>query len=297
MSIFKTLHWNQIFQPLPGDGGCGSDLQYDAVYDAIRRARQPDADSLPSGMWERPGKKIDWEFIGRQCFEFLTQRSKDLQVGAWMVEAFVYSQDLEGAARGMALFSEMTITFWNDIHPQIEDGDVELRLRPVNWLLRESLNWFSRELPVTPVGQTVTGLNYECRHAHWQTLSSKFLLLGTFLSEKLPDDSPNFREIHECLNAQLVESVPPQQQLSDAEIVNSKFYKITTTTRDTAYDQLREIADFLARIEPHSPVPMVLHALTTWRDIGFEDLLERLPAQGGASIYELMRLFKTGSSQ
>lgn len=294
MSIFKTLHWSQIHQPLPGDGGCGEDLQYDAVYDAIRRARQPDADSLPSGLWERPGKRRDWEFIGRQCFEFLTHRSKDLQVGAWMVEAFVYSQDLEGAALGMSLFSEMTMTFWHDVHPRLEDGDVELRLRPLNWLLRESLKWFSRELPVTPAGQAVTGLDYECRHAHWQSISTKFLLLDTFLAEKLADHAPNFREIHECLNAQLIDSFPQKQQTFESPTADMQSSWGTVTSRDAAYDQLREISAFLARIEPHSPVPMVLHALAAWRDSRFEDLLELLPAQGGASIYELMNLFKAG---
>lgn len=292
MSIFKTLPWHQINQPLPEDGGCGADLQYDAVYDAIRRSRQPTTDQLPSGVWERPEKKMDWEFIGRQCFEFLTQRSKDLQVGGWMVEAFVYSQDLEGAAFGMSLFSEMTMTFWSDIHPRIEGGDVELRLRPVNWLLRESLKWFAKELPLTSVGHAVTGLDYECRHMHWQVLSTKFLLLDTFLTEKLPDHAPNFREIHDCLKAQLIDSFPQGQQLSESKITDLKSSWGIVTSRDTAYDQMREIAVFLMRIEPHSPVPMVLHALAEWRDIRFEDLLERLPAQGGPTIYELMRLFK-----
>lgn len=297
MSIFKTLHWNQILQPLPGDGGCGSDLQYDAVYDAIRLARQPHADSLPSGMWERPEKKMDWEFIGKQCFDFLTQRSKDLQVGAWMVEAFVYSQDLEGAARGMSLFSEMTMTFWQDIHPRMEEGDVELRLRPVNWLLRESLKWFSRELPLTPTGQAVTGLDYECRHEHWKTLGTKFHLLDAFLSENLAEHAPNFREVHECLNVQLTSSFPQKQQPPELISADVQSSLGAITSRDAAYAQLREISVFLARVEPHSPVPMVLHALAAWREIRFEELLARLPAQGGASVYELIRLFKADSPQ
>lgn len=297
MSIFKTLDWCQIHQLLPGDGGCGEDLQYDAVYDAIRRARQPDADSLPSGVWERPEKKMDWEFIGKQCFDFLTQRSKDLQVGAWMVEAFIYSQDLEGAAHGMSLFSEMTIKFWQDIHPRMEDGDIELRLRPVNWLLRESLKWFSRELPLTPAGQAVTGLDYECRHAHWKTLCTKFHLLDTFLSEQLADNAPRFREVLECLNAQLISSFPQKQQPPEPIAADMQSSWGAATSRDAAYAQLREISVFLARVEPHSPVPMVLHALAAWREIRFEELLERLPAQGGASLYDLMRLFKADSPQ
>jgi len=297
MSIFKTLDWSEINQPLPGDAGCGADLQYDAVYDAIRRARQPHADPLPAGMWERPEKKMDWEFVGRQCFEFLTQRSKDLQVGGWMVEAFVYSQDLKGAVVGTSLFCEMTMTFWQDIHPHMEDGDFELRLRPVNWLLRESLKWFSRELPVTPAGQTLTGLDYECRHAHWQTLSTKFLLLDTFLSEKIGDHALNFCEVHECLDAQVIDSSPQKNRALESTAAGMQSSWGTVTSRESAYDQLRQISAFLARVEPHSPVPMVLHTLAAWRDIRFEDLLERLPAQGGASVYELMRLFTAGPAE
>lgn len=292
MSIFKTLHWDQIYEPLPNGIGCGEDLQYDAVYDVIRRTRQADTDGLPSGMWERSEKKIDWEFTGRQCFEFLTQRSKDLQVSAWMAEAFVCSQGLDGAVRGIELFSGMATTFWRDVHPRMEEGDVELRLRPVNWLLRESLKWFSRDLPATLARHTATGQVHENRHAHWQALCSMYRLLDAFLVEQLSNDAPNFLAVHECLNIQLIGSVPLKLQEVSSESARDKSFKNTITSRDVAYEQLVEIAAFLARVEPHSPVPMVLGALAGWRSVRFEDLLERLPAQGGASVYELLRLFK-----
>ena len=296
MSVFNTLSWEKIYQPLPGVACCGEDLQYDADYDAIRRARQADGDPLPSGMWERPAKKIDWESVGEQCFKFLTQRSKDLQVSAWMVEAFVHGRNLEGAAHGMSLFSEMAMTFWADVHPQMENGDTELRLRPVNWLLREGLKWFSKELPMTITGKEGTSLSYESRHSNWKTLATTFRSLDGFLSTKIPDEAPNFREIHECLKVRFLDSAPPGLQATDSEIGDVQSSRGALSSRDAAYDQLREIAVFLSRVEPHSPVPMVLDALAAWRNIRFEDLLERLPAQGGASLYELLRLFKASSS-
>lgn len=290
MSIFDTQDWDQVLQPLPGDQPCGADLQYDATYDSIRRARQDDTDSLPAGVWERQSRKIDWESVAKQCFGFLTQRSKDLQVCAWMVESFVHGHGLQGAVRGVSLFSEMAMIFWVDVHPRIEESDIDLRLRPLNWLLRESLGWFSSEFPGIRAAET----DDERQHVHWQTLQSKFVALEAFLTEHIPDHALSFREVHAALHTQCVATIPSES--TGPGLPGAPFTGGSVNSRDAAYKQLRDIAVFLARVEPHSPVPMVLDTLVAWRDVSFEDLLVRLPAQGGASVYELLKLFRQDAS-
>jgi type VI secretion system protein ImpA len=48
------------------------------------------------------------------------------------------------------------------------------------------------------------------------------------------------------------------------------------TSRAEAYARLREAADFLARVEPHSPVPYLVRRAIGWGNLSFAELLEEL---------------------
>lgn len=57
--------------------------------------------------------------------------------------------------------------------------------------------------------------------------------------------------------------------------------------RDEAYRQLATIADFLARVEPHSPTPYIVRRAITWGQMPLPQLLKELLRQEG----DLNRLF------
>lgn len=303
--MINDFDWTLVLQPLPGDNPCGVDVQYDAAYDNIRRARQADADVLPTGVWERQSKKIDWPSVGRLCYDMLVQRSKDLQVAAWLIESLVHTNQVEGMAKGVTLFSELVATFWDDVYPQLEieesgQADAGLRLRAVDWLLREGLKWFNLGLLAAPDSQLVTEADHASRHVHLQTIETQLALLEIFLDTKIPGQTPTFRELSTKVKAERIACMPPEEAAVNGVApsgVTMSANRHTAYNRDTAYDQLREIANFLDHIEPHSPVPTVLKALVGWRDTRFEDLLVRLPQQGGLSIYELLKLFKPGEQE
>ena len=43
-------------------------------------------------------------------------------------------------------------------------------------------------------------------------------------------------------------------------------------TRDEAYNALQNIADFLQKIEPHSPTPYLINRAIKWKDMNLEEL-------------------------
>ncbi|MBE0566181.1 MAG: type VI secretion system protein TssA, partial [Krumholzibacteria bacterium] len=45
-------------------------------------------------------------------------------------------------------------------------------------------------------------------------------------------------------------------------------------TRDEAYRRLREVAEYLRRVEPHSPVPPLLDRAVRWGSMTFENLFD-----------------------
>lgn len=61
-------------------------------------------------------------------------------------------------------------------------------------------------------------------------------------------------------------------------------------SRRDAYRQLAEIADFLAKTEPHSPTPYILHRIVQWRDLPLPMLLGELSRgrKDVAAIFELV---------
>lgn len=299
MTIPNDLDWSLVAQPLSQDNPYGVDMQYHPDYDAIRRARQTGPDVLPAGLWEREVKKTDWEGIARKCFDFLAYRSKDLQVAAWLTEALAHSDRLAGYTHGLTLLTDLTCNLWDGVFPLIEESDAELRVRPVNWLVQTSLTWIDTNL-LTPEGEAGKGAEKADQNAHWQKIESQLLRLEAQFEEKIPGQVTSFQALRASVRARRLASAPVHEQSvsAPAQESNNVGGGGSVNSRDMAYDKLREIAAFLARIEPHSPVPTVLSALVAWRHVGFEDLLERLPKDSGTSVYELLKLFKssTGNS-
>lgn len=119
--------------PLAGETPCGMSLLHDAVYDAIRFARQNDDASLPQGVWAKPLKKADWAESMRLCTGVLTDRSKDIQIAAWLGEAWISQDGIAGGIRAVALMDGLCERFWQDIHPLPRDNDLDFRIAPINW--------------------------------------------------------------------------------------------------------------------------------------------------------------------
>jgi type VI secretion system protein ImpA len=70
------------------------------------------------------------------------------------------------------------------------------------------------------------------------------------------------------------------------------------TTRDQAYRQLREVAEFLRRTEPHSPVAPLLDRAVKWGSMSFESLVQDVVKSEDArqQIGELLGLRPTDQS-
>ncbi len=123
-----------LLEPISDDQPCGESLRYSEIYDQIREARRQDDDSLPQGVWKTEVKKADWEQVNQLCLEALTHRSKDLQIAAWLTEAWLHLEGIGGLARGLTLILELSRSFWEDIHPQVSKKGHELRLVPYEWM-------------------------------------------------------------------------------------------------------------------------------------------------------------------
>ncbi|MEO1018710.1 MAG: type VI secretion system protein TssA, partial [Pseudomonadota bacterium] len=124
-----------LLQPIVGDQGpAGPFLLYEDVYDQIRTARQADNPILPQGIWETSLKRADWDEVIGLAANTLCHQSKDLQLAAWLVEAAVQRHGFAGLAEAVAITQTLARTFWADLHPRIDAGDLAARLAPIEWM-------------------------------------------------------------------------------------------------------------------------------------------------------------------
>lgn len=124
----------QLIAPIAGDNPAGVSLRYENTYQNIAEARREDDATLPQGNWERPLKRADWIQVDQLCTDALANRSKDIQIAAWLAEAWLHLHGLDGLARGLGLIESLCISYWDAIYPQIEDGDIEYRVAPFVWI-------------------------------------------------------------------------------------------------------------------------------------------------------------------
>jgi len=123
-----------LVEPIAGAEPTGASLRYDVVYQRIAEACREDDASLPQGAWESQLKRADWRLVEQLCTEVLKQRSKDLQVAAWLTQAWLHLRGLTGVAQGLRLIESLCTTYWDAIHPQIENEDLEERGAPFAWI-------------------------------------------------------------------------------------------------------------------------------------------------------------------
>ncbi len=123
-----------LLEPFPGKDISGESLRYTDVYDDIREARREDDENLPQGVWKTEIKKADWEKVTLLCQEALMKRSKDLQIAAWLAEAWLRLEGIGGLVRGLGLILGLTRNFWDEIHPQMNKKGYELRTVPYEWI-------------------------------------------------------------------------------------------------------------------------------------------------------------------
>jgi type VI secretion system protein ImpA len=141
---------DELLQPIDGASPTGSDLRYTAVYESLREARRED-DDLNQGAWQRERKVADYQSLARIATDALKTKSKDLQIAAWLTEAWLHRDGFKGLQQGLGVCLGLLEKFWDNLYPQLEDGDAELRAAPLDWI-GSKLEQPLRSVPLTRDG-------------------------------------------------------------------------------------------------------------------------------------------------
>ena len=131
--IAQGVDLDRLLAPISEDAPAGVWLRFEPVYDEIRHLREEDDPTLPQGIWERDLKRADWPGVAALCEEALAGTSKDLQIAAWLAEAWTRLEGFPGLERGLRLLAALCRDFWDDLHPALDEDGAEARLAVIEW--------------------------------------------------------------------------------------------------------------------------------------------------------------------
>lgn len=320
----------ELFRPLPGAAACGPDLSFSVEFDRLQDLRREDDATIPRGELDAEPRRADWPAVQRLAEALLREQTKDLRLAAWWAEAAARTGAYAGLADGLALYAGLCEVFWDEVHPQPEDGDAELRIGSISWLLG-LVGACARQLPVLQQGSEryslaeIGNLRQRARSGDEETakpareawervqraasngglqlsleaarrIAETLSTLQTLVDTRLGADGPAFVGAREAMQdavagierlaAELgVDSVPAthggtqgahaapathglngSEALGDTAGANS-MSPAMPTNRAQALAQLRLVADYFRRHEPHSPVAYLADRAAQWGDM------------------------------
>lgn len=340
----------QLLEPISAQAPCGQDLRYEREFDQLRELRREDDTTLPTGVWESSIKRGQWLELEKLATGLLLERSKDLMLCAWLGEAWLHRDGLEGLPGSLALVAGLCERYPEDLHPRAEEGDQSWRVIPLEWLARRYSEVLLTRVPLfEPRGSEFDGyclndwqrlqvqqvlvndsktakasaetarseqkkLNEQIRStplSFWLRGQGSLLLslqhlqrLEAWSDAYLGSQAPGYHALQTVIQALLTlvqefiamhpqhpaqppadpASVQEERPDDDAPPVDGAIPATREpASREEAYRQLLMLAEYLARTEPHSPVPYLIRRAVEWGNKPLSELLGELIASDAES--------------
>jgi len=310
------MDYGALTAPIPGQNPAGLKLyEMNAKLEELRKRTEESKEDPFAAPIE---KKADWAGIVKLASDALCKSSKDLLIAARLVEARAQQGGFSGLVEGLKLLNLLVADCWDRMYPLIPE-DLDLRAGPFEWLFeREGGAWFPasvRKLPLVKFGGMVVGrADCETGTIAGQAITKETVqpatpqtaqeiadclkeleTLDNALIEKMAEAAPSvagLREsLKECLNflghlgAAPAEETNAMSAAADAAPVQDAAAPMKIdgpTSRAEMYKLLARLADNLAAMEPHSPIPDLLRWAVKLGNMPFRELIKELVREPGA---------------
>ena len=138
MASPAIIDLDRLLAPLGEDNPAGEDLRADtspvSVYYQVKDARKAvraKERNLGAEGNEMPNTRSEWRPVFEQTVALLSERTKDLELVAWLIESLVRLYGFAGLRDGFRLANGFVSNFWEDFYPRLQDEDVEERIAPL----------------------------------------------------------------------------------------------------------------------------------------------------------------------
>lgn len=150
-----------LLVPFPGENPAGESLRISPLYDEIKEARRSE-DNLAQGEWQHDPKTAQWSKVIELSTSALANKTKDLQICAWMSEALVHLYGFVGLRDGLKVMRGLHERFWDKVYPELDGTDTEARANALSWLNK------TLEIPVKSLPLTKSGSGIDYSYLQWE---------------------------------------------------------------------------------------------------------------------------------
>jgi type VI secretion system protein ImpA len=116
-----VLDTEALLAPVSDEAPSGVDLSYDAEFLELEQVSQGKPEQQ-FGDTVIPAEEPDWQEVAGRA-EALLGRSKDLRVALLLTRALTRLYNIEGAATGLSVVTEMLSRYWDTLHPELDHED------------------------------------------------------------------------------------------------------------------------------------------------------------------------------
>ncbi|MES2153139.1 MAG: type VI secretion system protein TssA [Pseudomonadota bacterium] len=291
----------KLLAPLNEQQPCGADLAFSPEYDAIAQARLSDDPALAQGAWVAVLRQADWQLVASRCAELIETRSKDLQLAAWLAEASAKTAGLRALGDSLLLVAALCERYWEQLHPLPDEDGFEQRIGKLCWIAARAPRLVQEVALTEGAGTAFSMLDFEAARsrasagggpdldaarrnssrAFYETLLADgahclaaFGALEKVIDERLGADGPGFTKARATLEGvlhfiapaareagALTQKAPPAAASAVVALHPGQLQE-----RAQALAQLRQVAEFFRRTEPHSPVAYLADKAADWGD-------------------------------
>ena len=210
--------------------------------------------------------------------KILAQKSKDMQVASYLCLGLLRQNGFAGLAEGLDGYLTLLKEYWDGLYPPPN------RRKPFFVFLDDRSSKEAGKMNISAddgeslqkIDETVTAINEEVK----EKLRGALVLL----------------KLQQVIKTRLSVAIPKSELKSDSdeeaeirtEDIQPKFVSAAASgpirSRAEAYQGLSEIADYLTKIEPHSPTPYLIRRAVAWGDMSLAELLQELVGDNPANL-------------
>jgi type VI secretion system protein ImpA len=176
MASVAEIDLTSVTSPISGDNPAGVDLREDEshssefrnIRDARNEARRIERRADEEGEDVTPAM-AQWQIVAEVGQQALAEWTKDLEIAAYLIEAFARLEGFAGVARGFRIARELVVNFWDNLYPLPDEEGLATRVLPLTWLNGTDADG----VLIGPLNRIALTEGSSCGpFAHWQYLQA-----------------------------------------------------------------------------------------------------------------------------
>lgn len=129
----SAIDVDKLLQPVTEDSPCGDDMEYETAFQELQMAASIDGSaSMLEG--DKEPEPPNWKEVAKKAETILGQ-TKDLRAAMYLTKARLNTHGVVGLADGVSLIKGFLTTYWDDVHPKLDEEDDNDPTMRINSLL------------------------------------------------------------------------------------------------------------------------------------------------------------------